>query len=669
MKTLFHFLAKKLIPNKGAASILISGLVISSFFLLLSLYNPVSISFFEQKTYDLMHAHLTSQGKPEPLIVDIDEKSLKEIGQWPWPRYHMAKLLDEIIKAEPSSVGIDIVFAEPDRTSLSFVLKELYLRTGIKYPLETIPEPLHDNDLLLAKTLPQGPFVMSYKFLTQNDNKKLPPGPVPVETFIVSKNNTKVDFQHFPEWKKIIAPIPTLAKACRNSGFVNILPDNDGIIRQIPMITKYEKYFFPSLSLASVMQKLGTKKIALYTNPYGLEAIRIKDTLIPVMPNGNMLLHYRAKGENFESISASHILNNRIDKNRLNKKIIFIGTSASGLRDEHSTPISRVFPGVKIHATAADNIINKNLISRPPWDRAVKFCLTGLIGILSALMLAAMSPLLCMISLFFLAFAILYTEFLALQKAHISISMFYPFLTLTANFSCLSFIRFRIGEKIIFTRTKKMVSAQNLTIIGITSLAAKRDKETGLHIRRTAVFVKILAQRLSLSPDYEDQLDDYTIEVLYKSAPMHDIGKVAIPDSVLLKPGKLTEKEFNIIKHHTNYGWEAINEAEKESGIDSDSSFLKLSKEIILSHHEKWDGSGYNQGLEGTHIPLSARLMAVADVYDALTSKRAYKKAFTHEKAKQIILEGRGTHFDPDVVDAFLEDEAIFEEIAIRLSD
>ena len=284
-------------------------------------------------------------------------------------------------------------------------------------------------------------------------------------------------------------------------------------------------------------------------------------------------------------------------------------------------------------------------------------------------MLTAMSPLLCMIFLFFLAFALLYTEFLVLQKAHISVSMFYPFLTLIANFSCLSFIRFRIGEKIIFKRTKKMVSAQNLTIIGITSLAAKRDKETGLHIRRTAFFVRILAQRLSLSPDYVDQLDNYTIELLYKSAPMHDIGKVAIPDSVLLKAGKLTEEEFNTVKYHTNYGWEAINEAEKELGIDSDSSFLKLSKEIILSHHEKWDGSGYNQGLKGTHIPLSARLMAVADVYDALTSKRAYKKAFTHEKAKQIILEGRGTHFDPDVVDAFLEDEAIFEEIAIRLSD
>jgi response regulator RpfG family c-di-GMP phosphodiesterase len=260
-------------------------------------------------------------------------------------------------------------------------------------------------------------------------------------------------------------------------------------------------------------------------------------------------------------------------------------------------------------------------------------------------------------------------ELFFLRKIQIFISVTYPLITLFVTFSLLTVIRFRMEEKRMLRRTKEMVVAQNLTLIGITSLAATRDKETGMHIRRTATFVKILAQRLSLSPEFSSLLDDHTIEVMFKSAPMHDIGKVGVPDAVLLKPGKLTEDEFKEIQKHTEHGWLAIEEAEKVSGIDGDTSFLKVSKEIIRCHHEKWDGSGYNQGLKGEEIPLSARIMAVADVYDALTSRRVYKDSFDHTKARDIIVEGRGSHFDPRVVDAFLEELEQFKEIAIQMAD
>lgn len=662
--------------NNGTAAVFKFGLITSFCFLLLSIYNPSIIKFFEYRVYDVMHEYLDDRGLPRPVIVDIDEKSLNEIGQWPWPRYQMATLLDKICEAGPGAVGIDVIFAEPDRTSIGAVSTELFLRSGIKLPLLSIPELLHDNDLTLSHSLRKGPFIMAYKLLSKcykpektSVNASVP-GVVPLKIFIASKNEKTPGFRKFHRWESIVAPVPVLAAAIENSGFINVMSDEDGIIRQIPMIAKYGKHFLPSLSLACVMEIMGAQRLTLYVNPSGtLDSIRIKDTVIPVMADGSMLLNYRKGNDKFDAISASDILRDRIDRSRLNKKIIFIGTSASGLGDEHATPVNRVFAGVKIHATAADNILNKNFISRPPWGRAVTFFVTAAVGMISTVVLMKMTPVLCTFFLIILGGGLCYSEFLMLSRAHAAVSFFYPFLTLMANFSFLSLIRFRIGEKNVFERTREMAAAQNLTIIGITSLAATRDTETGLHIRRTAIFLKILAKHLSQSPRFADQLDDYTIELLYKSAPMHDIGKVGVPDAILLKPGRLTDEEFAEIKKHTDYGWEAINEAEQESGIDSGSSFLKIAKELILSHHEKWDGTGYNQGLKGVEIPLSARLMALVDVYDALTSKRGYKNAFSHETAKKIILEGRGTHFDPDVVDAFIEVAAEFKALALKMSD
>jgi putative two-component system response regulator len=208
---------------------------------------------------------------------------------------------------------------------------------------------------------------------------------------------------------------------------------------------------------------------------------------------------------------------------------------------------------------------------------------------------------------------------------------------------------------------------QETTIHAMASLAETRDNETGNHIRRTQNYVKTLAQTLSKHPRFAHYLTDEQIEMLYLSAPLHDIGKVGIPDHILLKPGRLDAAEFEIMKTHTTLGYQSILSASER--LSAGSSFLTCAMEIALSHQEKWDGSGYPQGLSGDAIPISARLMAVADVYDALISERYYKKAFSHESAVGIILEGRGSHFDPDVVDAFQRIERKFVEIATKFSD
>jgi putative two-component system response regulator len=222
-------------------------------------------------------------------------------------------------------------------------------------------------------------------------------------------------------------------------------------------------------------------------------------------------------------------------------------------------------------------------------------------------------------------------------------------------------------EAEVTKRTREITEIQNVTILAMASLAETRDSDTGNHIRRTQYYIKLLAQKLKTHDRFWFFLNDQTIDMLFKTAPLHDIGKVGIPDRILMKPGRFTPEEFEIMKSHTTLGRNAIQHAENQLGMEVE--FLKLAKEIAYYHQEKWDASGYPDGIGGDDIPISARLMAVADVYDALISRRVYKEGMPHEKAVSIIIEGKGSHFDPDIVDAFVELAEEFRAVALRFSD
>ena len=216
---------------------------------------------------------------------------------------------------------------------------------------------------------------------------------------------------------------------------------------------------------------------------------------------------------------------------------------------------------------------------------------------------------------------------------------------------------------------QEVIAAQASTITAFCALAEARDNETGNHIRRTQHYVRILAENLRDHPRFREKLEGEVIQLLFKSAPLHDVGKVATPDAILLKNGKLTPEEWVLMKQHCEYGRNAIMQAESALGGVSDASFLLYAAEIAYGHHERWDGSGYPQGISGDAIPLSARLMAVADVYDALISRRVYKPPFPHEQALSMIVAERGRHFDPDIVDALLRVAGEFAEIAHSFRD
>lgn len=222
-------------------------------------------------------------------------------------------------------------------------------------------------------------------------------------------------------------------------------------------------------------------------------------------------------------------------------------------------------------------------------------------------------------------------------------------------------------EEEVELRTREVQDVQDVTILAMASLAETRDNETGMHIRRTQNYVKTLAIGLHQGSAYSQQVDPASIELLFKSAPLHDIGKVGIPDGILLKPGRLSPAEFQTMKRHPALGAKIISEAEKR--LASPSNFLRFAREIALHHHENWDGSGYPDGLAGADIPLSARLMAVADVYDALISQRCYKPAFSHEESSQMIIAESGKKFDPVVVAIFQKKLDHFASIAKEFHD
>jgi len=221
-------------------------------------------------------------------------------------------------------------------------------------------------------------------------------------------------------------------------------------------------------------------------------------------------------------------------------------------------------------------------------------------------------------------------------------------------------VRLRAGERIL------SLESRDLTIFALAKLAESRDVETGAHLERIREYCRVLAEELGRVPKFCTQIDGEYVNLIYMTSPLHDIGKVGIPDSVLLKPGRLSGAEFEIMKQHTLIGGTTL---EALTATHPEAQFLSMARDIALTHHERFDGTGYPHGLAGEEIPLCGRITTLADVYDALTTRRVYKPDYGHNVARDLIIEGRGTHFDPEIVDAFLRCEGEFIAIHDRFED
>jgi len=652
--------------RRSKAGVLLYGILFPLLLFFLTLIKPTLTDFLHYRYYDLLLSANRGESSTIPVIVDIDEKSLKQYGQWPWPRYRIATLIDKLRNLGALSIGLDMLFAEEDRASIHSIRKELSRDFGVKLDFREVPQGLRDNDERLAKALLEGSVILGYQFLFDEGSDSETCLLHPIRVNELGNEGAEINSRPFLRAQSVSCNLRIFSQAAAGSGFFNISPETDGIVRRVPLIMEHRGKLYPSLALGTLMKALGVNDVLLKTDRNGVDSLYLNQTTIPLTSTGSLLIRFRGKGKTFDYVSAADILSDRISDGKIHGKIVFVGTSASGLKELKSTPFDPVFPGVEVHATVVDNILKKDFIFRPRWAAGLESLGVLVIGLISTLILAWTGAGWGSLLLGVAGVGVWQASVWMFRNEGIFISPVLPLIVLVCNFSILTFIRFWQEERRVKERTRELAMVQEATIESMSSLTETRDPHTGEHIRRTQNYIRLLADYLKKQPRFRPFLDDETINLLCKSAPLHDIGKVGVSDRILLKPGRLTDQEFEEMKQHTIYGRDTILAAERKLG---NTSFLCIAREIAYTHHERWDGSGYPEGLKGEQIPVPGRLMALADSYDALTSKRVYKSEIPHEKAVEIIVGEKGSHFDPEVVDAFLEVKESFRQISLKYAD
>ncbi|MCG8615593.1 MAG: CHASE2 domain-containing protein [Desulfobacterales bacterium] len=597
-------------------------------------------------------------------IVDIDETSLAGAGQWPWPRYRLAQMLAILSAHAPRAMGLDIVFPEADRLSLDQLSRQFRSDFKVDIRISNVPETLTDNDgffgHILGQTRTVGARYYYFDHTTEGEicrdaalNIRLPGG----DTDMLSE---------LPRAEGALCNVPKIETRLASAGFINTQYDSDGLVRKTPLLIRYHDRVVPHLSLALFLMELGIPEVKAVSTSTGL-ALEAGDLRIPITREGYAHMNFTRPAFGFTYISAIDILNRNFDPSKIRGRTVLVGSSAVGLNDIHPTVFDPHFPGIEVSAVLLDNMANNRLIRRPGWAKAAVAAGCLLLGSLLITVFYRNQGPGVLSGVFLAGTAVVCGTSIALYTTGlIFVSPALPLALGAALFVSIAFTRFISEKRAAFMWYRQLSAAQQLTMEIMVNMVETRDPETGEHIVRTQHYARAVALHLRKKGLFTDLLTSEYIETLFLSVPLHDIGKVGIPDKILLKPARLNDDEFRHMKMHATYGRIILRQAAKK--IEG-SNYLAMAEDIAGTHHEKWDGTGYPERLSGEEIPLSGRIMAIADVYDALISRRCYKPPFPHEKAMGIIREERGKIFDPVIVDAFVEIETTIKEIAEEFGD
>lgn len=647
------------------------GVLLAILLATLFVRRPWLIQELDHLVYDTLLRTMRRDPPPSNVvIVDIDEESLRELGQWPWPRYQLASLIESIASARPKSIGVDMMLSEVDRTSLVHIREDLERDLGVTLPLAEVPPELLDNDRILARALQDTPAILGawFSFEHAAESPGTPCADPPVSVVFL-RSSDQIPLPEFPPAASMKCPNPPLLQAVRAIGFLNSIPDSDGRIRRMPLFISMNGGIYPSLALATLLYDLNTTQVFVKVSPAGIEEVRADGRIIPTDRAGNMLLRFSGSGNHFRHVSAAALLRGQASPDEITDKIVLLGTSATALRDVQFTPFEKAVSGVELHALAIDMMQRQEYLYSPSWEQGAQWILALILGVLVAAGVARLSLVSCALWCGSAGALSWFGSQWLLSHQGAFISPIPALSALAGSFVLLTVLRFWHEERRAARNARALAAAQSYAINSLTSLAETRDPETGRHIVRTQLYVQLLVQRLAHEKKFRHELPPEVAGLIPQCAPLHDIGKVGVPDRILQKPGKLTDNEFETMRTHTTLGYEALRKAHESSSEQVEVPFLRLACEIAYTHHERWDGKGYPRGLKEAAIPIAGRIMALADVYDALTSRRCYKEGFTHERATQMIVEGRASQFDPDVVDAFLAENAHFAAIAKKYSD
>ena len=642
--------------RSGRLLIATCGFTLTLILCAVTLYRPAFIAHLDGRFFDgLITDDIPPTGHSGPVVVAVDDESLARFGRWPWPRTLIARLLNRIAAQDPAGVGIDAIFAEREPASDG----ERSAGAAAK---------LSAGDLALARALAGGPFVLGFEltFAAQSstmNHERLPP---PLNIVSAREHGATDPRRRLWQATGAVSDLPEFSRSVAISGFLNAAMEQDGILRRMPILIEQGGDLFPSLALATVLRTTGIHAALLESTWSGDLILQIGDRRIPLDERGRLLLRFRGWHGQSKPISAAALLEGRVPDNILRGQVVFIGATATGMGEAVATPVQSLLSGVQVHAIAAENILRGDFARPAPWVyRLLAVCALGIVSTLVCVGLPVMRGALVLGAA---ATGVWQGSVWLFQTSGIFLSPVLPGFTLLANFSLLTLIRSFFGEKRAQRQTEDLANTRDFIMTSLASLAEIRDTETGARLLRTQRYLLILCCELSRHPRFQPLLSQEKIELIAKLAPLHDIGKVGLPDHLLRKTSGFSDEEYAEVKKHVVYGRDAIARAEARVGICND-EFLQLAKDIAYSHHERWDGSGYPEGLRGEQIPWAGRLMALADAYDAIVSRRIYKESIPHEEAVRIIRAGRGTLFDPNVVDAFLRVEAQWRQIADELAD
>ena len=613
--------------------ILLCGLLPTLVTAAVSLYRPSFLANLEYGAYDrLVRAAPTRRPDGRIVIVDVDERSLSAIGQWPWRRDLIARLIARMRDLGASTIALDILFAESDR----------YNGTGVA------------ADEALADTLRAGGVALGYAMTFGGPpDRSSACVEHPLGIALIRRGDERAE-EPFFQATGAVCSLPTLTQAAGASGFLNAAPDPDGRLRRVPLLLALDGRIYPALALAAVVAATRTHDISLRVLNVNAASLLLDRLSVPLDGKSNLLLRYRGTKHTFPYVSAADVLSGHTGPATFKGKIVFVGTTALGTREVVATPIDTLFAGVEVQATVADNLLQQDFIRRPEYGVMVETQIVLGLGIIASLLVGRLGLALGGVGVA----ACLAAEWggaVGLMSAYgIFLSPVFPTLGLIVAFGTMAIAQLTVERRRADQAGHDRVLSQRLMVQGLLSLTEVRDAETGRHSRRTQAYARVIAEQLATHPGFRDYLTRERIDLLASLAPLHDIGKVGVPDRLLNKPGSLTVDEIVEMRKHPAHGRDVIAHAQQDVGVPDDVT-LAMAKDIVYTHHEKWDGTGYPEGLRGAEIPVVGRLIALVDVYDAITTRRVYRDPMSHDDAVGLIVAGRGTHFDPSIVDAFLE--------------
>ena len=619
---------RRLVFYSGAVPVLLAAV--------LALYRPGFYARIDDSVYDVqLRAVDTKPPAPQIVIVDIDERSLSTIGQWPWPRDVVAQLIDRLRAMGAATVALDIIFAEADRYAT--------VAAGRVPPDDVLAETLRDGRVILGYGLTFDPGARSAGQCEFH--------PVGLAIVRHTDEDESKDAPYF-QATGAVCSLPKLAAAAGKSGFLNAAPDSDGILRRVPLIAELDGRVYPSLALAAVTSVTGARDIALRVWNINASTLAVDARSIPVDAKSNLLLRYRGEKRTFPYLSAADVLNQQVGPDVVRDRLVFVGTTALGTREVVATPLDTLFAGVEVQATVADNLLQQDFVRRSSLGSTLESATVAILGVLLAWLVARAGVVPGVVAATVAVATVWWGGAWLLSARGLFVSPLAPTLGMFSALAVMTFVRFTVERGRAETAGRERTAAQRLMVQSLLSLTETRDAETGKHSRRTQQYARLLAEQLARHPDYAGFLTPERIELLSSLAPLHDIGKVGIPDHILNKPGALTDEELAEMRRHPVLGRDVILKAEQRVGVRDDAT-LAMAKDIVYTHHERWDGTGYPQGLRGTEIPIAGRIMAIVDVYDAAASRSLYRAPLSHDETVRMIVRGRGTHFDPAVVDAF----------------